>query len=579
MDLPASVDPRFLSEKRRRFDRMRTEQWPYRQHWRSIRDFMSPRSGRYLEASTENTWAKGQPKGLKVINGVCYDAVRTLGAGLQGGLTSPSKAWFNLTIPNKDLSKYKPVNAWLQAVRDVILLVMARSNFYNSQHTCYEEIGLFGTTAMMIEEDHHTGIRCRPFTIGEFTLALDAQYRPATLYRQFTMTSDQIFQMFAKNKDVESLPDPVKTALKCNNHDQRWEIVHAVEPSDTFNPYAKMGKKSMKYDSVYWMYSLGDEGLLRIGGYASIPFIAPRWAVIGVDEYGNSPGMAALGDAKMLQKIEEKKLKALDKIVDPPMNAPASLAVQGGSVIPGAVNYLDVAPGQQNFAPAYVPNMNLNDVRQETEGVEQRIRDFFYNRLFLSLINETKRMSATEAAQRYEEKLVMLGPVLERVQSEDLDIVIERIFNILHKMGAIPPPPPELQGQQVTVEYVSVLAQAQKMATGAQSIEQFTGFVAQLAPLSPDALARADFGNIVKNYGDLLGIPADCMHTDQEVAKAAAQAKQQQALQQSAQVAEPMANAMKAAGQAQVAPGQSALQAMAQGAQGAGKAGGFPRGK
>lgn len=226
--------------------------------------------------------------------------------------------------------------------------------------------------------------------------------------------------------------------------------------------------------------------------------------------------MEALGDIKMLQKIEEKKLKALDKLVDPPMNAPASMKQQGGTVLPGGINYIDVGSGTQTFSPAYQVNPNLQQIGFEIANVEQRIKRFFYNDLFLSIITNERTMTATEVAKRWEEKLMMLGPVIERLHSELLDPVIERVFNIGNEKGLFPPPPPEIQGMDIKVEYISLLAQAQKMI-GTTSIEQVAAFVGRLASVDPSVVQKLDLEETVDQYAELVGAPPKIIRTDEEM--------------------------------------------------------------
>ena len=51
----------------------------------------------------------------------------------------------------------------------------------------------------------------------------------------------------------------------------------------------------------------------------------------------------------------------------------------------------------------------------------------------------------------------------ERLNDELLDPLIDRTFAIMLRVGLIPPPPQQLQGQSIKVEYTSILAQAQKL--------------------------------------------------------------------------------------------------------------------
>ena len=75
-------------------------------------------------------------------------------------------------------------------------------------------------------------------------------------------------------------------------------------------------------------------------------------------------------------------------------------------------------------------------------------------------------------AERHEEKLLMIGPVLERLHHEMLSPLIELTFARMVSAGIVPPAPEELHGRQLNVEFVSVLAQAQR-AVATNSIDRF----------------------------------------------------------------------------------------------------------
>jgi hypothetical protein len=541
-----------------RYIRLRDEQSIWRMLWLDLARFISPRRGRYLKMDNDTVMMNGQKKNQHIINGTAFKAVRTLGAGLQGGLTSPSRPWFELGTSNEDLNGYTPVKEWCENVRDRMLAVFAGSNFYASNHMSYEEVGIFGTSAMLIDEDFNTVINCRPFTIGEYCLALDSSYRPDTLYRALNLTARQIEQEFGPR---DQLPRVVQTSLECNQPDKRFECLHCIEPSKDLDS-SKADYRGMSYRSIYMLRGHTDEdGILRKGGYKTIPFVAPRWATYGVDAYGDSPGIQAIGDIRMLQKMEEKKLRALDKQVDPPMVGPAALANGGASLVPGGLTAIDIAAGQQGFTPAYQVNMNMQQIGMEIERVEKRIQDFFFNDLFLAILGQTKDMTATEVAQRHEEKLVMLGPVLERIQSESLAVVIDRTFSTMQGFGLIPPAPPEMQGMPLQVNYISTLAQAQKLV-GTSSLQQFAQFTGAVAPTMPTVLDRIDADQLIMSYADAVGISPKIIRTDAAVAQIRAQRAQSQAAANQTQAAPQLAQAAKNASQASLGGDNNLLQVL-----------------
>lgn len=498
-----------------------------------------PMKGKYLLSESQDTYANdGAKKHQKIINGSANDALRIIAAGLQGGLTSPSRPWFALTMNDENLAEFQPVREWLHNVRSILMTIFSRSNFYGSIHSMYKELAAFGTGAMLIEEDFESVIRARPFTIGEYMTALDSKYRARTLYRQFAMTADQMIEAYG----IEAVSDQIKSCYDNGNGEKRFEVVQAIEPNGLLNPYRKdfQGKQ---FISAHFELNNDPDKMLRLSGYNEMPFVVARWDVNGVDVYGTAPGMDALGDVKMLQKMEEKKLKALDKMVDPPMNAPSSMKGKGATVIAGGVNYLDALQGGQTFAPAYQVNPNMQQIGFEIERVEQRIKKFFFNDLFLSIIMNEKNMTATEVAKRYDEKMMVLGAVIERLQSEMLDPVIDRVFNIADRLNLLPPPPKEIEGLEIKVEYISLLAQAQKMV-GTTAIEQTAAFVGNLAAVSPDVIDKFDFDEAVDQYAGMVGVPPKMIRSDDAVAEIRAQRAQAQA---QAQMQEQIAQSVQGA--------------------------------
>lgn len=520
-----------------RIKNLRDDQASWRSHWKEIAEYTVPRKGKYLDSNTDDSdlAARGDKMHKKIINGTGGDSLKILAAGMQGGMTSPSRPWFVLGLEDKELMQYSPVKQWLTDVRNTLLGIYGRSNFYGSMHNMYKEIGAFGVASQLQDEDFKTVVRFRPFTIGEYMLSLDAQYRPASLFRTFSLSAEQVVEKFGE----ENVSEMVKAAIKSNNLDTRFMINHVIGPNDAQNDEI-VGTRGMPYYSVYFE-EMGDPDVtLREKGYESLPFIAPRWDVVSTDTYGTSPGMEALGDIKMLQKMEEKTLKAIDKMVDPPMNAHPSLKNKGGSIVPGHVNYISSQQGQVGFSPVYQVNPNVQQLEYKIDRVEQRVKRFFFNDLFLMIVNDQRsNTTAYEIAKKHEEKLLMLGPVLERIQSESHDPTIDRTFQIAERFGLIPPMPEEMQGQAIKVEYISLLAQAQKMV-GTTSIEQTTSFIGNLASVNPEALDKLDIDQAIDQYADLTGAPPKMIRSDlqvQELRARRAQAQQQQALAERAATA------------------------------------------
>ena len=557
----------FTHKYRQRMAQLEQDRRDWESHWKEIQDYIFPRRGRYLLNDSENP-NDNTKVNSNIINGTPTNANDTLAAGMLGGMTSPTRPWFRLKLAGRREESIEsgPAKEWLKEVQTIMLEIFAKSNFYSAVHSMYEELGAFGTGAFLIEEDFNSVIRVTPYTIGEYYLGLDRLNRPSSIYRRFTMTAIQMKAEFGE--DV--LSEGVRTALTSEQGDQTFTIIHVIQPRDQ-DRVGRVKNEKLSYESVYFEEGSGErdapDGVLRESGYRGAPFVAPRWDVRSGDTYGRSPGMEALGDCKMLQKMEKNKLMALDKLVNPPMVGSSDLKSRGGgSVIAGGITYVDsTGGGGAGFGPAYQIRPDMQNIAFEIDRVERRIQRFFRNDLFLSIINETKAMTAREVVERTAEKLVMLGPVLERLQAEMLDVVIDRTFDIAMSLGAIPPAPPEIQGQEVRPEYVSILAQAQKFQD-LTPIEQTLGFIGSVAGADPNALDKFDTDQAIDEYADITGIAPTIIRTDEEVAEIRAVRAQQQAQQQQMAMAAEAADTAKVLSETGTDPNKpNALNALLQG--------------
>ena len=535
-----------LGPYKSQFAEMREEFTTWRPYFYEIAQYFAPRRGKYLNSPDSDVNArKHYTTREKILNGTTEDAARMIAAGMHGGMTSPSYPWFELALEDEELMKYGPVRMWLYTVRNIMLSIFSRSNFYESMYSQYFELPVFGTAAMMMEEDFETVIRFRPYTIGEYYLAYDKNYRITTMFRNFQMTARMMLEKFGE----EPLSESVIDAINQSKPERRFEVVSAVQLNKHMDPSLE-GRRGMEYESVYYEASNNEDKLLARGGYSTKPFAAPRWDVVGIDIYGDGLGAMALGDAKMLQKEEEKKLKALDKSIDPPMNATSDLKKKGAGSFAGALNFMDVAQGATGFSPSYQINPDLEKIAYEIATVEQRIRRFFFNDLFLAILNSDKNMTATEVATKNEEKIQMLGPVINSLQQEQLDPVITRTYVVAEERGMFPEAPFELDGLPLKIKYVSKMARAQQMV-GVEGIERNVGFIERLALLDPvKAISKLNTFEAIDEHAKLTAV-VPTMITDSKIAakQVAAQqqkidqAQQQEQLGQAAEGAEKLSNA------------------------------------
>jgi len=526
----------------RRWTDIKDERSTFFGHWEELSEYIMPRRGRFLTSKSND----GSKKNNKIIDSTGSMAVRTLSAGMMSGITSPARPWFRLATPEAALMEQSDVKQWLFGVEKKMRDIFSRSNLYNSLQTVYEELAVFGTGAMLISEDFDDVIRCYPFTVGEYGIAQSHRLQVDTFYREFNMTVAQLVEQFG----MENCSDAVQTMFKSGQLDKWVEVLHVIEPN-LVREYNKKDNQNMPFHSCYVEKASKNERKLLESGYEEFPVLAPRWHVTGVDIYGRSPGMDVLGDVKALQIEQKRKAQGIDKMVNPPLQAPSSLRGQSASVLPGGVTYVDTMQGTQGgFRPTYEVNPRLAELQQDIQETQYRIQQGFYSDLFQMMMNSDRRqITAREIDERHEEKLLMLGPVLERLHTELLNPLIDRTFNIMARNDLLPPAPEELAGVTLKVEYISVMAQAQK-AIGTGAIERLAGFVGNVAAAKPEVLDKFDADQSIDEYAEMLGVPPKIVVPDDIVQQIReqrqAQMEQQMAMEQAqmgAQAAKVMSDA------------------------------------
>ncbi|ELY4391689.1 phage tail protein [Cronobacter sakazakii] len=474
------------------------ERTTFEPHWRELSDFIIPRGSRFLTSEAN----RGDRRNTKIIDPTATMANRTLSSGMMSGITSPARPWFKLATPDPEMMDYGPVKLWLETVQNRMNDMFNKSNLYQSLPIIYSSLGTFGTGALAVLEDDEDVIRTMPFPVGSYYIANSPRLSVDTCFRKFSMTVRQLVREFGLNNVSSS----TKSAFENGTYENWVDVVHAVYPNMN-RETGKMNAKNKAFRSVYFEVGGDNDKVLRESGYDEFPVMAPRWEVNGEDVYGSScPGMIALGQVKALQLEQRRKAQQIDKQTNPPMIGPTSLKTQRVSLLPGDITYVDQVTGAEGLRPAYQVNPNLGDLLGDIQDTRQLINSAYFVDLFMMLQNVNTRSMPVEAViEMKEEKLLMLGPVLERLNDEFLDPLIDRAFSMMARKNMLPEPPEEMQGMPLRIEYISVMAQAQK-AIGLSSLERFVGFVGNLANAKPEALDKLNVDQAIDNYAVMSGV-------------------------------------------------------------------------
>ena len=524
----------------RRLQSLKAIRDPFIDEWEQLSKNILSYRGQF----NSNEKTRSRKKG-SIINNTGMGSSRILASGLMGGVSSPTRPWVSFVTSNQSLMESPNVRVWLTQVQHQVAMVMARSNIYNSLHTVYTELGVFGTGAIGIYEDYDHVIRAESYTAGTYFIDIDDKGTVDTFYREFVMTGADIVSKFGE----ESLPDSVMNRPDIDLNRLHYDVIHAIEPNKNRkldSPLAKNKAVSSTYvlrglvsDNQSGVSTGNKTKVLSESGFDEFPIMSPRWDVIPGDVYGGMcPGMMAIGDVRILQKSENIRFEALEKNVNPVIVRASGIAMDNtpeGGYPPGHV--IEVSNmSTDSVKSLYDVNVNLSDMDNTILSIEKRIKTAFFENLFLQMLTSDRReMTANEVDVRSNESLIALGPVLTRLHNELLDPLTDRVFNIMARAGILPEAPEELEDESLRVEYVSTLAKAQR-ADVSNTIERTAAFIAGLSEVFPDARHKFNSLQAIDEFSLAESVPPKIINSDNDANKMIEQERQAQQQQQQQQM-------------------------------------------
>jgi hypothetical protein len=508
---------------------------PYLDRWRAIRDYELPYTGELEDNPDETEQARRHDD--HIYHGAAWAANQVFAAGIMSGLTPQSRQWFRLSFANRDLQDVPGAGELLDQRLDILNDVLNKSNFYNAIHSSYLELA-YGQAPLGVFASAETGVHFIPFTVGTYFLDVDADGQINTFAREYWMTLRQLADKFG----VENLPRTLQVAFENESaHSERHKVFWLVMPNRA-REKGRIDKFHLPYVSVYWCEGSQANEWLDVGGFHEFPVPTGRFLVTGGAAYGKGPGWFAEGDAKGLQLLEQDYLTAVELGVKPPVQSDPQTAMKGINLIPGGNTITQTG---NPVTPLFQVSVALDHLQAKITELTDRIKRAYAADLFLMLDSMDQTMTAREVMERTQEKMQQLGPVVQRMQFEFLSKIIERVYAILDRANVFPEPEDQelaqvLAQEEITIEYISPLAQAQKLS-GLVNIEQAVSFAAQIAQFDPSAMDKLDLPSAVDKYCDMLGAPAAIRRPEDEYEemqkqKAEAAAQQQQAAQAAAAV-------------------------------------------
>jgi len=534
--------------RRQRYEIARNSMWQERvthdAHFRDLADFICPRRPRFFSSDRN----RGDRRNQKIIDSTATFARRTLQSGMHSGMTSPARPWMKLMTPDPDLNEFAAVKEWLHIVTQRMLSIFAQCNIYNALPTHYGDMATFGTAATAILDDDVDLFRAYNYPIGSYAIATNKRGLVDQWVYESQRTVLEIVDEFLVDKrtnmiDWSKASQTIRNLWDRAEYNQKIDVCWLIMPNIERDRSSLEAGKFMPYQSVHIEKGQEKEDtFLRVKGFNEFPILVSRWDVTADDWWGTDcPGMVALGDVKQLQTGEKRSAQAVEKMLNPPLQAPVHVRNQKASLLPGDITYTDVREGQKGIHPIHEMNFAIDQHELKQQSTRARVQRAWYEDLFLMLAYSDQSRgvqppTATEIAERHEEKLIAIGPVLERTNDELLDPKVDRVFAMAERSGLLPPAPEELRGVALRVEYTSIMSQAQKMI-GVVAHERFLQTATALMTVFPQVKHKVNVFQAIDDAADMLGVNPNLVVPDEEAhagAKAEADAINAQVASESA---------------------------------------------
>jgi|TARA_B100000424_G_scaffold269071_1_gene265213 hypothetical protein len=520
---------------KKRLDRLGQERGTWEVNWQEILDYVMPRKADVVTLRT-----RGEKRTEVLFDSTAITANNLLAASLQGTLTSPSLPWFSIKLRDEELNEDRDVQLWLEDTARRMYDTFNETNFNTEVHEMYLDLCSIGTAALFVEEGSKgfdtDGIHFNCLHIAEYYIQESIDGKVDTLYRKYKLTARQAVQEFG----FDNVGEKIQTASK-ERPDHKFNFIHAVEPTADYERSTGKSATKLKFHSCHVCEE--DKMVVRTGGYNEFPYLVPRWSKATGEIFGRSPSFNALPDIKTLNKAVEIGLKAWAKAIDPP------LLVQDDGVI-----------GRVRMTPAGITVIrNDGAVKPLQIGTNWQITDLKENQLRTAIrqayysdqlqLQEGPQMTATEVQVRYELMQRLLGPTLGRFQSEFLNPLIERVFGIMYRAGALMKEPDIIQGTKIDVEYLGPLARSQRMEESV-AIERLYSLAMNIAQIDPAIMDNIDHDEAVRLRGKLLGVPKTVLRGKDDVDNMRTMRAEQAQMAQMAQEQQALGKAQKDQAQA-----------------------------
>ena len=552
-------DEKLLKVSRETLQAAKAEQNQWLTTWRKLNEAFYP----FLYNNLFNSTALSPKQPDKIVNPKLLDgepalALLVLASGFMNGVTSPARKWLNVKKPGNRPYEKKDLTGSPRhsETRTKLLEILSGTNYYDTRAMqVYDAAGL-GTGVHLCYEDRDSVVRFMLCPPGSYYLITDTSNKIVGFGREFRMKLRDIAKEFGRHVLSKDMLNKVDAGGAQAN--ATYLVCHLIEENDPNQTGAI--KTNHPFRELYWLGAKmeGAACFLAKRPLYEWPVSTLRWSCPDDSTYGIPPTLSVLGKTIQLQNLEYQSDQGLDKMIAPPMLAHTSMKNRPKAFAARGITYTNDLSAANGARPAYQVQVPFQELEIKRQRIIQAIKDGCYNYLFNGISDLDTVRSATEIDARREERLIVLGPVLQRGYMEDLAITIKRVYGIAVRKKVIEPFSSE---EEAEIEFSNILSEVQK-ASDVATLERFTAFAGQVIPAWPEVQAKVNILDIITQYAESLGVRPTVLNEDENVVNAADQQGQMQQLQQMSEVAKNFGAAGQSLGNVDVGGGINAVQSL-----------------
>ena len=461
----------------------------FESQWQQVADYGLGRRDFITES------VQGRPRQTHIYDATFQHSADSLAAAIQALLVNQAAQWMWLAPEDPTIQEVDEVVEYHREKTDITFKIFnhPEANFAPQMHEHLIDVVAFGSSPMYVDKDD-TGIYFSSRPLMECFVDVNQRGVVDTVFRKFSLTSRNAIEQWGEEAGAA-----VKKAYDEHKFDQKFEFLHAVMPRKDASDFI-FSKRRLPIASFY--VNLQEKRVVSESGYHEMPYMFSRWSTDPDEYYGRGPGINALPDAKMLNRMAKTMLAAAEKATDPPLLVSDDGVISPPRTHPGAINM--VRSGTSRTDPlSYLESRARPDITQERyNAVREQVRGHFYHELLQTF--EDPRMTATQVLELSSRTAQRIGPMIFRLQSHLLEPMVTRVHGLAERAGLYPPAPPGYEDMRFKVDYVSPAARAQLNAD-VQSVIAMTNTHMQWAQVNPDAMDNIDLDKASAILGKALG--------------------------------------------------------------------------